>query len=128
MTIDLKVSTKETRLQPEGLMDVYVPNVFDLYLIESIDGFIDNCELLEDKEAIQQEALFTSIKQRGNDPLALEEGVRWAECALGEVPIELVMADIKNAVTEVSNNCSVDFSTVVMNGKETMSFQIKVLQ
>ena len=128
MNIDAKVSTKETRLQPEGLVDVYVPNVFDFYLIESDDGYIENCELLGSKEAVQQEALFASIKQRGNDPLSLEEGVRWAECALGEVPIELVMADIKNEVTSVSTDCSVTFDTVIMNGNETMSFQIQVLQ
>lgn len=128
MIQDVKISQKETREQPEGMVEVYVPNVFDLYPVMSTEdaSIIETVELVEDAQELEQEALFASLCQRGQDPLSLLDGVRWAECALHELPVEIIMADIKNAVTSLSSSCTVIFNTVDVDGSENLSFNIQI--
>jgi len=128
MIQDVKISQKETRSQPEGMVDVYVPNVFDLYPVMSTEdaAYIETVELVEDAEELEQEALFASLCQRGQDPLDPFDGVRWAECAIGELPVEIVMTDIKNAVTSISSSCTVTFDTKEIDGRENLSFNIQI--
>jgi hypothetical protein len=128
MIQDVKISKKETREQPEGMVEVYVPNVFDLYPVMSTEdaAYIETVELVEDADELEQEALFASLCQRGQDPLSLLDGIRWAECSLNEVPIEVLMTDIKSAVTSISSSCTVVFSTVEIDGVENLSYSIQI--
>ena len=128
MIQDVKISQKETRSQPEGMVEVYVPNVFDLYPVMSTEdaSIIETVEIIEDAQELEQEALFASLCQRGQDPLSLLDGVRWAECALNELPVEIIMAVIKNAVPSLSSSCTVIFNTVDVDGSENLSFNIQI--
>ena len=60
MIQDVKISKKEMRSQPDGMVEVYVPNVFDLYPVMSEDdaSIIETVELVEDVDELEQEALF----------------------------------------------------------------------
>jgi hypothetical protein len=128
MIQDVKISKKETREQPDGMVEVYVPNVFDLYPVMATEdaSIIETVELVEDADELEQEALFASLCQRGQDPLSLLDGIRWAECSLNEVPIEVLMTDIKSAVTSISSSCTVVFSTVEIDGVENLSYSIQI--
>lgn len=127
--MDIRVSQKEERLQKDGLIDVYVPDIFDAYLVVSEEDplIIENAEILDDKEALQQECLFGTLKQRGSDPVSPDEGVRWAEYVLGEIPVETLLTDIKASVVDVAANCSVDFDIIEgADGLEHLVYEIKV--
>ena len=125
--MDFKVSQKEERLQPSGPIQVYIPDVFDLYPVFN-GSEITGVAILDGINDIEQGALFASVKQRGSDPLALNEGVRWAECLLGEISSELVIQDIKEAVRMVGNNVNVAFSTVRdSNGSSYLIYDIQVV-
>ena len=125
--MDFKVSQKEERLQPGGPIQVYIPDVFDLYPIFN-GSEITGCAILDGINDIEQGALFASVKQRGSDPLALNDGVRWAECLLGEISSELIVQDIKEAVRAVSTNVNVAFSTVKdANGSSYLMYDIQVV-
>ena len=130
--MDLKISTKERRIQKDGVIDVYVNNVFDLYPTYDETGLIiENVEALyETAEDLQQAALFASVMQYGSDPLNPTQGVRWAEYLLGEISEAILMADIKNAVELVSTSCAVQFNSVVdqATGEHYMYYVIKVVQ
>ena len=128
MIQDVKISQKETREQPEGMVEVYVPNVFDLYPVMSTEdaSIIETVEIIVDALELELDALFASLCQRGQDPLSLLDGVRWAECALNELPVEIIMADIKNTVTSLSSSCTVLFNTVEVDGNENLSFNIQI--
>ena len=83
----LKFHRKKLVNSLEGMVEVYVPNVFDLYPVMSTEdaSIIETVELVEDAQELEQEALFASLCQRGQDPLSLLDGVRWAECAIKRV-------------------------------------------
>lgn len=82
--MDLRVYKKEEVLQPHGAEYYYVPNVIDIYPHIEIDEN-DGHEILtgadiftEEKDTIEQECALATIWQRGNDPVDLDVGVRWA--------------------------------------------------
>lgn len=127
--MDLKVSLKETRLQPEGLVDVYIPDVFEIYPEYDVDGVtILGAPVYDSSEEQQQSSLFASIKQRGSDPINPEQGVQWAECLIGEVDPALLVTQIKQAVRDVSANCDVVFSTRRgTDGVSYLAYEIKVV-
>lgn len=84
-------------------------------------------EICEDADELQQACLFATLKQRGSDPLAPDEGVRWSEAYIGEISQEILMADIQNAVKSVSPSVLVDFSTVSdASGNEYLTYILKV--
>jgi hypothetical protein len=128
MIQDVKISKKDTREQPDGMVEAYVPNVFDLYPVMATEdaSIIETVELVEDADELEQEALFASLCQRGQDPLNALDGIRWAECSLNEVPIEVLMADIKSAITSLSSSCTVVFGTVEIDGIENLSYSIQI--
>ena len=74
--------------------------------------FITDAELVSGQEEIFQMATFAAVKQRGNDPLALDEGNRWAETVLGELPVDVVMQDVQESVRNVDSWCRVTFNTI----------------
>ena len=74
--------------------------------------YITDAETVDNDEETFQMATFAAVKQRGNDPLALEEGCRWAEVVLGEAPVDIVMQDVQDSVRRVSDWCKVTFSTI----------------
>ena len=129
--MDVKISTKETRLQPSGAIQVYVNNIFDLYPTYDDTGLIiEDVEVYtSDAEELQQAALFASVMQRGTDPLNPNQGVRWVEYLAGEISDALLVADIKNAVESVSTSCSVSFGFVTdsVTGNRYMYYVIKVV-
>lgn len=127
--MDLKVSQKEERLQPGvGLIDTYIPDVFELYM-DLEDDTILTVETLEDADELEQAALFASIRQRGSDPLDTDLGIRWAELMLGEISATVVLAEVKSAVRDVSSNCDVVFETVQDGlGNSTLAYVIQVAQ
>ena len=127
--MDLKISEKEERLQAEGLVQVYVNDIFDVYPTISTDNFIEDLELLtEDVECFKQEALFASLQQLGSDPLLPSQGVRWAQAMLGEVQSDVLLNDIKNAVQGVSTSCAVVFTSAQgSDGNSYLVYDIKVV-
>ena len=74
--------------------------------------YITDAETISGQEEIFQMATFAAVKQRGNDPLALDEGNRWAETVLGELPVDVVMQDVQESVRSVDNWCRVTFNTI----------------
>ena len=116
--MDLRVYKKEEVLQPHGAEYYYVPNVIDIYPHIEIDEN-DGHEILtgadiftEEKDTIEQECALATIWQRGNDPVDLVVGVRWAEVLLEEVNVVQLMEDLREAVADVTLNVAVVFDTV----------------
>lgn len=116
--MDLRVYKKEEVLQPHGAEYYYVPNVIDIYTHIEIDEN-DGHEILtgadiftEEKDTIEQECALATIWQRGNDPVDLDVGVRWAEVLLEEVNVVQLMEDLREAVADVTLNVAVVFDTV----------------
>lgn len=116
--MDLRVYKKEEVLQPHGAEYYYVPNVIDIYPHIEIDEN-DGHEILtgadiftEEKDTIEQECALATIWQRGNDPVDLDVGVRWAEVLLEEVNVVQLMEDLREAVADVTFNVAVVFDTV----------------
>ena len=116
--MDLRVYKKEEVLQPQGAEYYYVPNVIDIYPHIEIDEN-DGHEILtgadiftEEKDTIEQECALATIWQRGNDPVDLDVGVRWAEVLLEEVNVVQLMEDLREAVADVTLNVVVVFDTV----------------
>lgn len=96
--MDIKVSRKETRLQPDGAEEVLRSNIFDVYPIYgSFDtNLITDVEILDgDPEELLDRAMFAIVKQRGLDPVDLESGVQWAEAVIGEVPPEAILQQVQ---------------------------------
>lgn len=126
--MDCKVSKKERRVQKGEIVDVYVDDVFDKYPVLSEDGLtVLDVETLDGIAEIQQAALFASLKQKGRDPLSPDVGVRWEETLVEEVPPEVLMTDIREAVSGVSTAAQVLFGTVSDNeGNSYLTYDIKV--
>ena len=116
--MDLRVYKKEEVLQPHGAEYYYVPNVIDIYPHIEIDendghGVLTGADIFtEEKDTIEQECALATIWQRGNDPVDLDVGVRWAEVLLEEVNVVQLMEDLREAVADVTLNVAVVFDTV----------------
>lgn len=83
-------------------------------------------ELAEDRDELEQQCSLATIWQRGLDPLAEEEGIRWSEVLLGEINVVQLMNDITDALAEVSNSIAVVFSTVRgKDGQEYLTYKIQ---
>ena len=90
--------------QEAGLVNPGAEVVITKYLIDA--------ESVSDEDETFQMATFAAVKQRGNDPLYLDEGNRWAEVVLGEAPVDVVMEDVQESVRGVDNWCKVSFNTI----------------
>lgn len=116
--MDLRVYKKEEVLQQHGAEYYYVPNVIDIYPHIKIDEN-DGHEILtgadiftEEKDTIEQECALATIWQRGNDPVDLDVGVRWAEVLIEEVNVVQLIEDLREAVADVTLNVTVVPDTV----------------
>lgn len=113
--MDLKVSRKEKRYQPSGPVEVLVSNIFDIYPIyDTVDSdLIVDCEILDDDRVeLLDRAMFAAVKQRGADPLELDDGIQWAEALLREVSPTTIMNQVQAAVQKEGPGVQVTSSTV----------------
>ena len=126
--MDFKVSKKETRSQPDGMFDILVTDVFDLYPILEGNVILD-AEIIEDDEELIQNAMIATIRQRGVDPIEPYRGVRWAQVLLGELMSDALLVDIQAEAKMVSVYVSVIFDTYISpNGESFLSYSIKVVK
>ncbi len=109
--MDVKVSKKEKIYQPDGIAMVLKDHIFDLFPIygNPLDqNIVTDIEILDGEEEERLDrATFSVIKQRGLDPLELQDGIPWAETVLGEVPAVITLAIIKQAVIQEGPGVSV---------------------
>lgn len=90
--------------------------------------YLADAETVFDDEETFQMATFAAVKQRGNDPLYLDEGNRWAEVVIGEAPVDLVMEDVQENVRAVDNWCKVAFNTIAgADGYEYLMYTVSGL-
>lgn len=90
--------------------------------------YLVDAETVFDEDETFQMATFAAVKQRGNDPLYLDEGNRWAEVVLGEAPVDLVMEDVQESVRGVDNWCRVTFNTIAgADGYEYLMYTVSGL-
>lgn len=126
--MDFKVSKKETRSQPDGMFDILVTDVFDLYPVLEGNVILD-AEIIEDDEELMQNAMIATIRQRGVDPIEPYRGVRWAQVVLGELMSDALLVDIQAEAKMVSVYVSVIFDTYISpNGESFLSYSIKVVK
>jgi hypothetical protein len=120
--MDVKVSRKEVRMQPEGPVEVLVDNVFDLYPVCADDtryegqdiyighdrvlgqdrkNIVMDVEMLDgDREELLDRAMWAVVKQRGGDPVEPDDGVQWAEAVMGEVIAPVIIQQVQASVGE----------------------------
>lgn len=93
------------------------------------DTHIISCETVKDKELSEQRCALATIFQRGQDPLDLNDGVRWSEAMLGEISAVQLMDDISNAVEKASDIATVVFDTVTdSQGRSYLSYKISEVE
>lgn len=95
-------------------------------IVHTSNKVISNCETVDGRDELEQQCALATIFQRGLDPLAMNEGVRWSEAILGEIsPIQL-MDDISNAVADVTTTVTVAFDTITdASGKSYLTYSLK---
>jgi hypothetical protein len=129
--MDLLVSRKETRIQPEGPVDVLVSDIFDIYPIyDKIDqNLIVGAEFITDeaKETLDR-ALFATVWQRGQDPVSPEVGIQWSESIIGEVPAPVIVRQVQEAVNAEGPGVKVTFNTVLQGTRSYLTYQVDLLK
>ena len=131
--MDVKVYKKEEVRQPSGTEYVYVPDVIDIIpnIVTNPDTgeeIITGAVELEDgsKELLEQECAIATIKQKGLDPLDLEDGIQWSETLLGEVNVTQLMEDIQSAIEQTTTSVVVIFDTVTdSKGRSYLTYTLK---
>jgi hypothetical protein len=124
--MDLKVSHKERRLQPEGPADVLVDNIFDLYPVFDGDVITDVEILDDDREELLDRATFALLKQRGLDPTDPSSGVQWEEYLLEEVPAPVILQQVMTAVGREGPGVRAVAETVQSGNRSYTVFTIKL--
>jgi hypothetical protein len=146
--MDVKVSRKETRMQPDGPVETLVNNIFDLYPIYADDpryagqdvyigqdrvseqdrkNIVMDVETLDGGRAeLLDRAMFALVKQRGMDPVEPRDGVQWAEAVIGEVIAPVILQQVHVSVSEEGPGVRAVPSTVTNNGKENLVFKIEL--
>lgn len=127
--MDIKVYHKETVSQPSGSIDVLEPDIIDIYpQFDTSGNSLEGCDTVEGDEETLQEVVVATIWQRGLDPIDSEDGVQWAEAILGEVTVPQIITELQDAVSEVSETSSIEFSTVTgTDGKEHLTYTVKAV-
>lgn len=131
--MDFKVYTKESVKQPSGTEYIVSPNIIDLIPVITTDEggneVLSDAEILtEENDIVEQMCMLSTIYQKGLDPLAEDEGVRWSEALLGEISVIQLMEDLTNAVAEVTPTVEVTFSTVKDdNGNEYLKYTLQAV-
>lgn len=130
--MDIKVSQKDRMMQPQGLVDVIVDGIFDYYLIEHTDElgqkWIDDIEVIDDFfEEEKDRTIFAVLRQRGQDPINIYEGVQWAETLMSEIPIPLLMQQIVDSAANESDYVNVSFETIIVDGQEQLAVAFNLI-
>lgn len=131
--MDLKVYQKEEVEQPDGNLTIIVPNIIDIIpSIEVTDGeeILTGALVLDSGSTglTEQLVALATIWQKGLDPLALTEGIRWSEAILGEINPMQLMEEIQTAVASVTTSMTVEFDTVTdANGNSYLSYTLRSL-
>ena len=125
--MDFKVYTKETISQPSGTVNVITPNVIDIYPVMAENDVLAGAEILDkESEILEQACALATIWQKGLDPIEPSDGIRWSEAILEEVNVVQLMEDITNAVAQITNKVSVEFSTVIdSNGNSYLQYTLR---
>jgi hypothetical protein len=146
--MDVKVSRKEARMQPEGPVEVLVDNIFDLYPIYADDPRYDGQDIFIGQERVSEQdrkniimdieilngdraelldrAMFALVKQRGVDPVEPQDGIQWAEAVIGEVIAPVIVQQVHASVSEEGPGVRAVPGTVINNGRENLVFKIEL--
>lgn len=124
--MDVKVSRKETRYQPQGLVEVLMSDVTDLFPV--LDGdVITDIEMLDgDREELLDRAMWAVFKQYGNDPLDLTDGNQYEECILGEISPLVLMTEISASVLEEGAGVQEEYSSSTVDGKDYLTVTVRL--
>ena len=125
--MDVKVSRKEKRMYKDGPVEVFVDNCFDLYPISSADdeNLIVDVEMLDGaRDELLDRALFATVKQRGQDPLAPLDGIQWSEALMGEIIPPVIVKQVEDAVRAEGPGVKVSYETVTNKGKEYLTYKL----
>ena len=127
--MDVKVSRKETRTMPEGLVDVLVSNICDFYPVFDVSdpNLITDIEILTDsRQELLDRAMFAVMKQKGNDPVDPEDGIDWSDAIIGDVSVPLVIQQINSAVMKEGPGVKVTPETVRNGQNENVIFKVEL--
>ena len=128
--MDMKVSRKEARYQPQGLVEVLVDDVFDIYPVygNPFDrNLITDIEILDNPNTeLLDRAMFAVVKQRGLDPTEPLDGIQWAETISGEVPVPLLLSQVVDAVSREGPGVRITPSIVMRSGKPVTNFIVEL--
>jgi hypothetical protein len=125
--MDIKVSRKETRYQPQGLVEVLMSSITDFYpVFDPLDeDVIADVGMLDDERTeLLDRGMWAVMKQRGNDPLDAMDGNQIEECILGEVSPVVLMSQIIASVLDAGPGVKADFTSTQSNGKEYLTVSI----
>ncbi len=125
--MDLKVSRKENRLQPSGPVEVLVSDIFDIYPVYGKDdpNLITDVEMLDDERIeLLDRAMFACVKQKGQDPLDIEDGIPYAELLVGEIDNAVVLLKLQQAVRQEGPGVKLDYGSVRHNGREYLTLNV----
>lgn len=131
--MDVKVYEKEAVRQPSGTEYVITPNIIDLIPVitegEGGQEIVSGAEELSlEQELIEQACALATIFQKGLDPLALGEGIRWSEALLSEINVVQLMEDITSAVSQITPTVEVVFTTVTdENGNSFLKYTLQAV-
>ena len=146
--MDFKISRKERRIFSTGPVEILMDNVFDLYPVlgndpkydgqdiyigqDTVSGqdrenVIMDVETLDDDRAeLLDRSMWAVVKQRGGDPVELEDGIQWAEAILEEVPAPVVVQQIHRSVAEEGPGVRVVPSVTKCGMRETLNFTVEL--
>jgi hypothetical protein len=146
--MDIKISRKETRMQPEGPAEVLVDNIFDLYPVYADDpryagqdiyvgqdrvseqdrkNIIMDVETLDgDRTELLDRAMFALVKQRGADPVEPQDGIQWAEAVIGEAIAPVVLQQVHASVSEEGPGVRAIPGVAESKGKQQLTFKIEL--
>jgi hypothetical protein len=112
------------------VVDVLVSNVTDLYPIfeDEAESIISDVEILDDARLeLLDRAMFAVVKQRGNDPLNLEDGNQIEECLMGEISPVALIGQISSSVAQEGPGVRISFDTGVVDGKEYLTVALTLV-
>jgi hypothetical protein len=146
--MDIKVSRKGARMQPDGPVEVLVDNIFDLYLICADDPRYDGQDIYIGQDRVSEQdrknvimdvetvdgdraelldrAMWALVKQRGGDPVEPDDGVQWAEAVIGEVVAPVIIQQVHASVSEEGPGVRAVPGTAAGSGKESLIFKIEL--
>jgi hypothetical protein len=79
-----------------------VDSVFDIFPVygNAFDqNIITDIEIIDDPEQEQLDrAMWALVKQQGQDPVELADGIMWSQYIAGEIPPALILAQIRQGI------------------------------